>query len=280
MGENFTATDLSTVLFRFLEDRDSFREADLTVQHFRNIAERNYVITFPLERDISERILWLVSQAEWRGMEDARFVLFTDDEGEKTYHTSYTAFDGVAISQQLLTTNDFLSFRTHPISGAAAHGKGLAFFPRKIGGMYSAMSRCDFESNSIAFSDRLEHWETSETIQVPTRAWELIQMGNSGSPIETEAGWLLLTHAVGPMRTYCISPLLLDIDDPARVIGTLERPLIAPRVDERDGYVPNVVYSCGAMLHGNQLVIPFGIADESIGIAFADLDVLLEELMS
>jgi len=278
LGQSFTVTDLNTVLFRFLDDRDSFREADVTVQHFRSIAERNYVVTYPIERDLSERILWPVSQAEWRGMEDARFVQFVNEVGEITYCASYTAFDGLTISQQLLTTLDFLSFRTHPISGSAARGKGMAFFPRKIGGMYAAMSRHDFESNSIAFSDRLEHWDASETIQIPTRAWELIQMGNSGSPIETEAGWLLLTHAVGPMRTYCISAALLDLEDPARVIGTLDRPLLAPRLDERDGYVPNVVYTCGAMRHGNHLVIPFGIADESIGIAIADIDKLLEEL--
>jgi predicted GH43/DUF377 family glycosyl hydrolase len=211
-------------------------------------------------------------------MEDARFVRFTNDDGSVTHYATYTAFDGVGISQQLLCTDDFLAFETHPLAGAAAKGKGMALFPRKIGGMYAAMSRADHESNSVAFSDHLDFWEASMTVQIPSQPWDLIQMGNAGSPIETEAGWLLVTHGVGPMRTYCLSAVLLDLDDPSHVIGSLNEPLISPQDDERDGYVPNVVYSCGSLLHGDHLVIPYGISDHSISFAISGVPELLTRL--
>jgi len=280
LGESFSLEDLNRVLFQFILDRDSFKNVDNTVHHFRMIAERNYVVTFSDDKDLSERILWPVSYAEWRGMEDARFVLFHHDDGSREYLATYTAFDGMGVSQQILSTSDFLSFETHPIAGMAAHGKGMAFFPRKIGGVFAAMSRADHESNWISFSDRLDYWSALSAIQLPSRPWELIQLGNSGSPLETEAGWLVITHAVGPMRTYHLSAMLLDLNDPARVIGTLERPLLSPREDERDGYVPNVVYSCGSLIHAGRLVLPYGIADQSIGIATVEVDKLLEELTS
>ncbi len=278
LGDSFTLAELNDVLFRFMSDQDSFRNADITVHHFRMIAERNYCVTFSSEHDVSERILWPVSYAEWRGMEDARFVRFTNDDGSVTHYATYTAFDGVGISQQLLCTDDFLAFETHPLAGAAAKGKGMALFPRKIGGMYAAMSRADHESNSVAFSDHLDFWEASMTVQIPSQPWDLIQMGNAGSPIETEAGWLLVTHGVGPMRTYCLSAVLLDLDDPSHVIGSLNEPLISPQDDERDGYVPNVVYSCGSLLHGDHLVIPYGISDHSISFAISGVPELLTRL--
>lgn len=280
LGETFSTTELNEVLFRILDGHDSFRNADQTVHHFRHIAERNYSVTFPHEHDISERVMWPVATSEWRGMEDARFVRFQEDDGTIKYLATYTAFDGNNISQQLLTTSDFSVFEIHPLAGDAAKGKGMAIFPRKIGGMYAAMSRSDHESNSVTFSDHLEYWAASMQVQRPSKSWDLIQMGNSGSPIETEAGWLLLTHAVGPMRTYCISAVLLDLDDPARVIGELDGPLLAPRFDERDGYVPNVVYSCGSMAVADNLVLPFGVADNSIGIATLSLSSLLDQLTS
>jgi predicted GH43/DUF377 family glycosyl hydrolase len=278
LGDTFTLTELNSVLFRFLDGRDSFRNSDTTVHHFRMIAERNYSVSFSAERDVSERVLWPVSYAEWRGMEDARFVNFTEDDGTSRYLASYTAFDGTDVSQQLLETQDFIAFETHPISGKAAKGKGMAFFPRKVGGMYAAMSRADNESNWVTFSEHLDYWNSTLSVQIPLRPWELIQVGNCGSPIETEAGWLLLTHAVGPMRTYCIGASLLDINDPSRVIGVLEEPLLAPMEDERNGYVPNVVYSCGSLKVGSNIIIPYGISDHAIGIAIADLNGLLERL--
>ena len=280
LGPTFTVKELNDVLFRIMDDHDTFRNADATVHHFRMITERNYCITFPVTRELSERVLWPVAAAEWRGMEDARFVRFEHDDGAIKYLATYTAFDGVNISQQLLCTDDFAAFETHPISGSAAHGKGMAIFPRKIGGQYFAMSRSDHESNSIAVSEHLQHWNQSVPVMTPVRPWELIQLGNCGSPIETEAGWVLLTHGVGPMRTYSISASLLDLNDPMRVLGNLAEPLIAPHPEQRDGYVPNVVYSCGGMLHGKQLVLPFGVADQSIGFAIVDMDELLSRLTS
>lgn len=280
LGERFTVEEMHRVLTAMLLDRDSFRNAEITAHNFRVIADRNYTVNFPRDHPISDRVLWPQSSAEWRGMEDARFVYFTEDDGTTRYHATYTAFDGVNISMQLLTTDNFQVFESRPISGAAAQGKGMALFPRRIGGMYAAMARTDHESNSVAFSADLGRWDAHETVQVSQRPWEVIQLGNCGSPVETEAGWLLLTHAVGPMRTYTISASLLDLDDPTRVIGTLDAPLVAAGEDVRDGYVPNVVYSCGSLAHAGRLLLPFGIADQSIGIAVVDLDGLVTRLVS
>jgi len=278
LGDSFSVGELEERLMRLVHDRDTYRHAEHTAEHFRAIAERNYKVQFPVDTLVSERVLWPFAAAEWRGMEDARFTRAEWSASGPGYVATYTAFDGTDISQQLIETNDFLTFDISPVSGPAAEGKGLAVFPKKIDGWYVALSRADFETNSIAFSHHLEYWEKSEVLQRPTRPWELIQLGNSGPPIETEAGWLVLTHAVGPMRTYTLSAMLLDRHDPMRVISTLNEPLLAPLHSERDGYVPNVVYSCGSLKVSNQLMIPFGIADQSIGFAVADVDDILERL--
>ncbi len=281
LPEEFTVSELEEQLTRLLHDRDTYRDAEATVHHFRAIAERSYAVSFPPETDVSERILWPHASAEWRGMEDARFVQFHQKNASidhPDYFATYTAFDGTNISQQLLHTHDFETFTTYPMAGAAARGKGMALFPRKVGGQYVALSRADHESNSIAYSDHIEYWSRSHLLQTPARPWEIIQLGNCGSPIETEAGWLVLTHGVGAMRTYHISALLLDKDDPMRIIGSLDEPLLSPSEAERDGYVPNVVYSCGSLLHEKHLVLPFGIADNSIGVATANIDDVLNRL--
>jgi predicted GH43/DUF377 family glycosyl hydrolase len=200
-------------------------------------------------------------------MEDARFVRFTHDDGSTVYYATYTAYDGSDIRQQLLATQDFNTFEVSSLAGAAATNKGLALFPRRINGRFAALSRYDRETNAIAFSDDQRIWDTATTIEVPTRPWEIIQLGNCGSPIETPDGWLVLTHGVGPMRTYSIGALLLDLDDPTVVIGQLSDPLLTPADDERDGYVPNVVYSCGGILWRGTLVIPYGVSDTSTSIA-------------
>jgi predicted GH43/DUF377 family glycosyl hydrolase len=218
--------------------------------------------------------------AESRGMEDARFVRFADDDGVVTYYATYTAYNGTDIGQQLLETTDFCAFTSSPIVGSAASNKGLALFPRRIDGRFVALSRSDRESNSIAYSDNLRHWEEKLPCQMPTQAWEVLQLGNCGSPIETEAGWLVLTHGVGPMRTYSIGAILLDLEDPTRIVGQLQEPLLSPSSDEQDGYVPNVVYSCGALSHADTLVLPYGIGDSSIGIATVPMDTLLSALIS
>jgi len=227
---------------------------------------------------LSERVLWPAMNAEGAGMEDARFVRFVDDDGAVTFYASYTAYSGTHISQQLLETVDFRTFTSTPMVGHAAANKGLALFPRRIRGRFAAMSRSDRESNSIAFSDHPFEWAESVPCQQPARAWEALQLGNCGPPVETEAGWLVLTHGVGPMRTYRIGAMLLDLEDPTRIVGQLREPLLSPAADEQDGYVPNVVYSCGALVHAGTLVLPYGIGDAAIGVATVPLGDLLAAL--
>ena len=211
-------------------------------------------------------------------MEDARFVRFVEDDGSVTFYATYTAYSGSKISQQLLATEDFRWFTSVPLVGRAAANKGLALFPRRINGRFAALSRSDRESNTIAFSDELSVWTDALPCQQPTEAWEALQLGNCGAPIETDAGWLVLTHGVGPMRTYSIGAILLDLDDPTQVLGHLREPLLSPTTDERDGYVPNVVYSCGALVHDDSLVIPYGISDGAIGVATVSMSELLAAL--
>ncbi len=244
----------------------------------RRIAERSYSVRFEDGAPLSEHVLLPAMSAESKGMEDARFVRFIEDDGDATYFASYTAYDGSDIGQQLLETEDFLSFTSSPIVGASAANKGLALFPRRIDGRFAALSRSDRESNTIAYSENARRWEQGLPCQAPTRAWEVVQLGNCGSPIETEAGWLVLTHGVGPMRTYSIGAILLDLENPTHVIGQLREPLLSPAPDEQDGYVPNVVYSCGALLHAGSLAVPYGIGDSAIGVAIVSLDELLDAL--
>jgi predicted GH43/DUF377 family glycosyl hydrolase len=211
-------------------------------------------------------------------MEDARFVRFTDDDGSVTYYAPYTAYDGYQILPQLLETRDFVSFRIATLNGRAAANKGIALFPRKIDGRFAALARLDNENNYLIRSDNVRFWHERDTLQAPSQPWELIQLGNCGSPLETEAGWLVITHGVGPLRKYVLGAILLDLADPARVIGRLEQPLLSPDALEREGYVPNVLYSCGSMLFGNLLVLPYGFSDVGATIASVRLDDLLVEL--
>ena len=199
-------------------------------------------------------------------IEDARFVRFIDDNGEVTYYATYTAYNDLAILPQLITTKEFLKFNIITLNGKAVQNKGMALFPRKIDGNYVMLSRQDGENNHIMFSDNIHFWQESKIIQEPTRPWEFIQIGNCGSPLETDEGWLVLTHGVGPMRQYCIGAILLDLENPAKIIARLEEPLLSPREEEREGYVPNVVYSCGAIIHNDELVIPYAMADVMSGI--------------
>jgi predicted GH43/DUF377 family glycosyl hydrolase len=275
LGATFTVDELDTRLDILEGQHDTRSNAYETSAALRSIAACCYRAHFPLYANLSERVLAPATAAESQGMEDARFVRFVDDDGSVTYYASYTAFDGTNISQQLLETTDFITFAASPMVGRAASNKGLALFPRRIGGRFAALSRHDRETNGVAFSDSLGHWGDAAVVQVPDRDWDVVQLGNCGSPIETDAGWLVLTHGVGPMRTYSIGALLLDLDDPTTVLATLPEPLLTPSPDEQDGYVPNVVYSCGSLLHGDTLVVPYGIADTSIGVAtFCCPDVL------
>lgn len=249
-----------------------------TVRTIHWLASSNYESTFDEASAVSDRVIYPVGPTESHGMEDARFVRFTHNDKSVTYYATYTAFDGFKILPQLIETADFKSFRISTLNGARAENKGMALFPRKIGGRFAALSRNDNENNYLMFSDHVRYWNETEKIQVPDRPWELMQIGNCGSPIETEAGWLVITHGVGPMRQYSLGAILLDLDDPARVVGHLKSPLLGPDDDERDGYVPNVVYSCGSLIHGNHLVLPYGMSDISTRIALVPLDDLLSEL--
>ncbi len=280
LGDLFTRADLDERLDSLRAHLSTRGHAVDTIAMIREIAARCYAVEFPSGVSLSERVLWSAMEAEQVGMEDARFVRFVDDDGSVTYHATYTAYSGSHISQQLLTTTDFQTFTSVPLVGRAAANKGLALFPRRIKGRYAAMSRSDRETNSVAFADHLSVWPAGSPCQQPTEAWEALQLGNCGPPIETDAGWLVLTHGVGPMRTYSIGAILLDLDDPTRVTGRLRRPLLTPAPEDRNGYVPNVVYSCGALVHAHTLVIPYGICDGAIGIATVPLAELIAELSS
>ena len=278
LGDRFTQSELDGQLARLQTHLRTRGRAHETIAEIQAIAERTYSIEFPSHIPLSERVLWPSMRAESAGMEDARFVRFVDDDGSITYYASYTAYSGSRISQQLLETSDFQYFTSTPMVGAAAANKGLALFPRRIGGRFAAMSRADRESNTVGYSDRPFVWTSAVDCQQPIEAWEVLQLGNCGPPIETDAGWLVLTHGVGPMRTYRIGAILLDLDDPARIIGRLREPLLSPAAEERNGYVPNIVYSCGALVHADTLVLPYGIGDAAIGFATVPLPELLASL--
>ena len=274
----FSAADLERTLHNLPTGLTPRQGTHRTVELIQWIAASTYDLEFPADSALSERVLWPTGPTERQGMEDARFVRFTEDGGGASYYATYTAFDGSSVVPQRLHTRDFRVFRATRFSGPAAANKGMALFPRKVGDRYLALSRWDRENTSISASPDNQTWGEPRTIQTPAHGWELTQIGNCGSPIETERGWLVLTHGVGPMRTYCIGAVLLDLEHPERVIADLEDPLIAPRADERDGYVPNVVYSCGAMRHRDTLVIPYGISDTAIGFATVPIPALLARM--
>lgn len=249
-----------------------------TIRLIRWLASSNCVVTFPRDSKIDERVVFPAGPNESRGMEDARFVRFVDDDGSMVYYATYTEFDGVSVLPQIIETGDFRSFRIATLNGSCAKNKGMALFPRRLNGQYLMLSRKDSENIYLMTSDNVRHWEQAEKLHLPVRAWTLIQTGNCGSPIETAEGWLVLTHGVGPMRRYSIGAMLLDLDHPQTVIAHLPEPILAPAEEERDGYVPNVVYSCGSLVHGDQLMLPYGFSDSGIAIATLSLSELLETL--
>lgn len=251
-----------------------------TVELARRIARCSYDIEFPPESRLGERVLWPQGPTETHGMEDARFVSFVDDDGRVTYRATYTAFDGSRIAPQTIETVDFRRFRIGRLAGSAARDKGFALFPRTVGGRHVALSRWDRENNSVATSVDGSRWDESHALGLPDRVWSLLQSGNCGSPVETDSGWLVLTHGVGPMREYSLGALLLDRDDPTKVLGALREPLLRAREDERDGYVPNVVYSCGGLLHGDRMLVPYGASDASVRFAVLDVPELLARLLA
>jgi predicted GH43/DUF377 family glycosyl hydrolase len=260
----------------YLRDRQA---AHRTIEQVNQIAAADYTVTFPPTTAIGQRVLWPGSPSESHGMEDVRLVRFIGDDGEVSYYGTYTAYDGDHIAPQLLKTTDFATFEVGQLAGRAASNKGLAMFPSQVGGRYLALSRWDRENISLCVSDDARVWHHAETLQTPREPWQLVQLGNCGSPIDVGVGWLVLTHGVGPMRAYRIGALLLDHDDPSRIRAALPHPLLSADADERDGYVPNVVYSCGSLLHGDTLTVPYGISDSAIGFAQVDLPALLERML-
>ena len=238
----------------------------------------NYKISYSSDKNISEQIIFPYGPTEVNGIEDARFVQFVKEDGSIIYYATYTAYDGHIIQPQLIATQDFENYIISTLHGREVKNKGMAIFPRKIFGKYATLSRQDGENLYIMFSENIHFWDSKKVLLKPSFSWEILQIGNCGSPIETEKGWLVLSHGVGPMRKYSIGAFLLDLKDPTKVIGRLKKPLISPDENEREGYVPNVVYSCGSIIFGDKLIIPYAMSDSASSFATVNLDKLLIEL--
>jgi predicted GH43/DUF377 family glycosyl hydrolase len=278
LPDPFTLEELERCLVRLETDGPPHAIIYETVKIIRMLAASSYTVTFARDSAIDERVIFPAGPHESRGMEDARFVRFSEPDGGVRYYATYTAYDGFEILPQLIETEDFVSFEVSTLHGAAAQNKGMALFPRQIDGNYVMLSRKDRENLYLSVSDDVHCWEDATELHRPSEPWELLQIGNCGSPIETEAGWLVLTHGVGPVRRYVIGAVLLDLDDPHRVVARLPEPLLAPGPTEREGYVPNVLYSCGALVHGDHLILPYGFSDSGVCIATISLPDLLAEL--
>jgi predicted GH43/DUF377 family glycosyl hydrolase len=276
---HFGAAQLEAAIAGLHPDLLSRAAVRNAVEQIRRLAANNYTVEFPARTTISERVLWPNGPSELHGMEDARFVRFVDDDGTVTYRATYTAFDASLIAPQVVSTTDFRAFVVSQLSGPFATNKGLALFPRKVGGRYLALSRWDGERLAVAVSDDGSEWAEATTLELPAQPWDLVQVGNCGSPLETADGWLVLTHGVGPMRTYAMGAVLLDLDDPSRVTGALPGPFVVPNEEEREGYVPNVLYTCGALLHGGSLVLPYGFSDSAVGFALVDVAELVSRMV-
>ncbi|MFN0054733.1 MAG: glycoside hydrolase family 130 protein [Planctomycetales bacterium] len=276
LGDQFTLDELVHTLENVLKhNRARQREWEPIAQTMLILAKANYEIRFDPSLNVSERIILPSSPSETNGIEDARFVQFTHGDGRVSYYATYTAYDGRVTLPQMLETEDFLHFKVSTLNGPEVRNKGFALFPRMVNGQYAMLSRQDNENIYLMYSDQPHFWYSKVLIARPTYPWEFVQLGNCGSPIETEAGWLVLTHGVGPMRKYAMGALLLDLDDPSRVIGRLETPLLEPNANEREGYVPNVVYSCGALIRGRELIIPYAMSDYASTFATVPVDDVL-----
>ena len=274
--------------FTYGELRDCIKEArntlhlaadkEILFNQIMWLASSHYELDFSLDTNISERVIFPVSVNEKNGIEDARFVKFTEDNGETIYYATYTAYDGTAILPKMLDTRDFYHFKVLPLHGEIAQNKGMALFPRKVNGKYVMLCRLDGFNNYISYSDNINIWRNARLLQQPKFPWEFIQIGNGGSPIETHEGWLVITHGVGPMREYTLGASLFDLENPEKEIGRLKSPLLIPNAKEREGYVPNVVYSCGSMIHNDELIIPYAMSDYASTYATVNLHELLNEL--
>ena len=250
-------------------------EFDRTTSRILHLAQSNYEVQYSPDQPLSERVIFPTAPNETNGIEDARFVRFTADDGSVTYVATYTAYDGRIFLPQLLETKDFLHFKVSTLNGPEVQNKGMALFPRLINGQFAMLSRQDGENLFLMYSDDLHFWHAKQPLLKPTYAWEFSKIGNCGSPIETDAGWLVISHGVGPMRKYSIGAFLLDRNDPSKVIARLPHPLLSPNETERDGYVPNVVYTCGAMIHAGLLILPYAMSDSASSFATVSVADLL-----
>ncbi|MET0813248.1 MAG: glycosylase, partial [Microbacterium sp.] len=275
LPERFTATELDAAAARLPTALTLRATGRRPIERLRELTRSAYRAIFPPATLLSQRVLLPVAAEENHGMEDARFVRHVDLAGEVDYRATYTAYDGRDIAPRLITTPDLREFSIHRMTGDAARTKGMALFPRPVGGRYVALTRTDGEDISLAESLDGVIWTRAGAVHGPTEPWEIVQTGNCGSPIETEHGWLVVIHGVGPVRTYSLGALLLDLDDPRIVIGRTTSPILEPSGDRRDGYVPNVVYSCGAIVHDDVLWIPIGIGDARIGVCSIEMDELI-----
>ncbi len=278
LGETFTFGQLESKIEKLLSTKFRLKDKHHAIDTALWLARSNYEVKFRPDEQISERVIFPVSENESAGIEDARFVRFVDDDKSVLYYATYTAYNGFDILPQILETTDFLTFKMHTLSGKDAQNKGMALFPRKINGKFVMLGRQDGVNNYIMFSDSVRFWNEAQLLQEPVHPLEFVQVGNCGSPVETSAGWLALFHGVGPMRKYSVWAELLDLDDPSQVIGRLYEPILTPDEHERDGYVPNVVYTCGSMIHEDSLIIPYGIADQRCRIATVSITELLSRL--
>jgi predicted GH43/DUF377 family glycosyl hydrolase len=280
LEETFTRSDLFQSVLRVRRETLPITQGlTNTLSCIQWLADSNYEMHFSPKLAMSERIIFPVSANESNGIEDARFVRFTDDDGTITYFATYTAYNGHAILPQLIETRDFLNFRVLTLNGADVQNKGMALFPRRIDGRYVMLSRQDDENLFIMYSDNSHYWSDPKLIMHPAEIWESVKIGNCGSPIETDAGWLVITHGVGPMRKYCIGAALLDLNDPTQVLGRLREPLVAPEGNGREGYVPNVVYSCGSLIHGDDLILPYAMSDRATAFVSVSVAELLTQLV-
>jgi predicted GH43/DUF377 family glycosyl hydrolase len=276
LGDEFTFKELCSAL-ETLGDGETETPAVMeTREDMLSLARANYQIVLPDDVDISAAVIFPHSENESRGLEDLRLVRFKEEDGTGVLYGTYTAYNGFhSIPQMIEMRGERDNINVHTLSGKFAQNKGMALFPRKVGGQYMMSGRIDNENLYIMKSDHVLVWNHAEVVQTPKFPWELVQLGNCGSPLETEEGWLLLTHGVGPMRQYCIGAVLLDLEDPTKIIRQTSEPLMVPRGEERHGYVPNVVYSCGAMIHNDVLLIPYAMSDITSSFAIISLEELL-----
>lgn len=280
LPDNFTFPQLEHAITAACEENPELVESEKAHESLSWLARSNYRLRVPEDAEPSEMVIFPQTEAESRGIEDVRLVQFTEDDGSTTYYGTYTAYNGYHILPQLLETKDFHHVDIHTLNGRMVQNKGMALFPRKVGGHYVMCSRIDGENLYIMYSDYVHFWESAELLVEPKHPWEMMQIGNCGSPVETDEGWLLITHGVGPMRKYCIGAMLLDLEDPMKILGHLEKPLLMPNEEERHGYVPNVVYSCGAVIHNERLFIPYAMSDSATSFATVDVNELLDALLA